>query len=77
MRLNPHHRFHGAAVRGPAMPALPCAPRAAPSATNADSPAKFRRRPLHGAATRAGEATCFRTASPKHAHVNVNEGVTA
>lgn len=77
MRLSAPARFHGEAVRGFATSVLPCAQRAASSATSASSPARPRRCPLYGAATRAGEATLFRTASTTHAHVTVNEGVTA
>ena len=82
MRLSarPHRRGEGAHAFAP--PALPCASFAAPSATNAYSPACFRRCPLSGAVARAGEAThsrraCPRTATAPRTHVTVNEGVTA
>jgi hypothetical protein len=77
MRLSTHSRFHGEGARAFATLALPCAPRTAPSATNAHSPAMSRRHPLSGAATRTGEASILRFAPTTHARIAINEGATA
>ena len=80
MRLIARPHRHGGGDRAFATPALPCAPLAAPPATNAHSPACFRRCPRSGAVARAGEATHTRHTrshtTPRN-HVTVNEGVTA
>ncbi|GAB3786354.1 hypothetical protein GCM10028797_17820 [Dyella agri] len=82
MRLSTRPRIYGEGDRAFATFALPCAPPAAPPATTALSPACFRRNPLSGASTRAGEATTTRRApapvtTAHRIHVTVNEGVTA
>ena len=80
MQLSTRPHRHDEGDRAFATPALPCAPLAAPSATNAHSPAWFRRCPRSGAVARAGEATHTRRirshTTPRN-HVTVNEGVTA
>jgi len=82
MRLSMHPPRHGGGHRAFATLALPCAPFAAPLATNAHSPACFRRCPLSDATARAGEAIHFRSAKPRsnppaRTRVTVNRGVTA
>lgn len=77
MRLSAHFRCHDDGVRAFASLALPCAPRAASSATHASSPARSRRHPRYDAATRAGEASSNHFAPTTHAHIAINEGVTA
>jgi hypothetical protein len=78
MRMSLRPRPHGKGGHACATPALPCAPSAAPSTTNAHSPAWFRRRPLSGAVARAGEATHTRRtrSHTTRTHVTANEGVT-
>ena len=80
MRLSTRTHRHGEGNHAFATSALPCAPLAAPSTTNAHSPASFRRCPLSGAVARAGEATHTRR-TRSHATTRtqaiVNEGVIA
>ena len=78
MRLSARPHRHGKGRYAFATLALPCAPSAAPSATNAHSPACFRRRPLSGAMARAGEATRHtRSHTTTRTHAIVHKGVIA
>jgi len=81
MRLSTHPHRYGEGGHALATLALPCAPSAAPLATNAHSPACFRRCPLPDATARAGEAIHFRSAKPRstppaRTRVTVNRGIT-
>lgn len=77
MRLSAPSRSHGKGIRVFAALALPGAPRAAPSATSARSPARCRRHPPYGATPRPGAASIARSVLTTHARIAINEGATA